>query len=140
MSMTVIFVYETKSTSVHSQFHPINHWNNVMYYMCLGARYNIPSVISLNVSCSNIWRLQWEGVNGELLSIRQDQKQSYAIICEYFLGDVVSDTFNNVSWDKDNIWDQIYIKQICPGFYYDDFWFSLLFTKMHTNHWIITKT
>ena len=38
-----------------------------------------------------------------------------------FLGDVVLDTFNNVSSDEDNILDQICIKQICPDFYYDDF-------------------
>ena len=37
-----------------------------------------------------------------------------------FLGDVVLDTFNNVSRDEDNILDQIYMKQICPDFYYDD--------------------
>ena len=47
--------------------------------------------------------------------------QSYA---NSFWGDVVLDTFNNVSRDEDNILDKIYIKQICPDFYYDDFWFS----------------
>ena len=41
-----------------------------------------------------------------------------------FLGYVVLDTFNNVSRDEDNILEQIYIKQICPDFYYDDFWLS----------------
>ena len=44
--------------------------------------------------------------------------QSYA---NSFLGYVVLDTFNNVSRDEDNILDQIYIKTICPDFYYDDF-------------------
>ena len=38
-----------------------------------------------------------------------------------FRGYVVLDTFNNVSRDEDNILDQIYIKLICPDFYYDDF-------------------
>ena len=41
-----------------------------------------------------------------------------------FWGYVVLDSFNNVSRDEDNILDQIYIKQICPDFYHDDFWFS----------------
>ena len=41
-----------------------------------------------------------------------------------FLGYVVSDTLNNVSRDEDNILYQIYTKQICPDFYYDDFLFS----------------
>ena len=31
------------------------------------------------------------------------------------------DTYNNVSRDEVNILDQIYIKQICPDFYNDDF-------------------
>ena len=35
--------------------------------------------------------------------------------------EMFSDTFNNVSRDEDNILDQIYIQQICPDFYYDDF-------------------
>ena len=43
--------------------------------------------------------------------------QSFAIS---FWGDVVLDTFNNVSRDADNILYQIYLKQICPDFYYDD--------------------
>ena len=47
--------------------------------------------------------------------------QSYA---NSFWADVVLDSFNNVSRDEDNILDQIYIKQICPDFYYDDL-FSL---------------
>ena len=44
--------------------------------------------------------------------------QSYS---NSFGGDVVLDTFNNVSRDTDNILEQIYKKQICPDFYYDDF-------------------
>ena len=55
--------------------------------------------------------------------------QSYANSCR---GDVVSDTFNNVSRDEDNILDQMYKEQICPDVSYDDFWFSLHYTKMHT--------
>ena len=47
--------------------------------------------------------------------------QSYAYS---FWGDVVLDTFNNVSREEYNIWDQIYKEQICPDFYYDDFWFT----------------
>ena len=47
--------------------------------------------------------------------------QSYA---NSFWGDIFLDTFNNVSRDEGNILDQIYKKQICPEFYYDDFWFS----------------
>ena len=38
-----------------------------------------------------------------------------------FIGYVVLNTFNNVSRDEDNMLDQIYIQQICPDFYYDDF-------------------
>ena len=37
-----------------------------------------------------------------------------------FSGHVVLDTVNNVSRDEDNILDQIYIKQICSDFYYED--------------------
>ena len=48
-------------------------------------------------------------------------KQSYA---NSFWGDVVLDTYNNVSRDEDNILDQIYIKQIFLDLYYEDFWFS----------------
>ena len=43
--------------------------------------------------------------------------QSYA---NSFGGDIVFDTFNKVSRDEDNILDQIYIKQICSDFYYED--------------------
>ena len=102
MSMTVIFVYETKSTSVHSQFHPINHWNNVMYYMGLGARYNIPSVISLKCHgviyddsnerelMVNFILLSWsKAVVASVRTNDKSAKQSYAIICEYVLGDVI---------------------------------------------------
>ena len=32
-----------------------------------------------------------------------------------------------------DILDQIYIKQTCPDFYYDDFIYSKHYTKMHTN-------
>ena len=56
--------------------------------------------------------------------------QSYA---NSFWGDVVLDTFNNVSRYKDNILDQMYNRQTCPDFYYDDFLFSNHYTKMHTN-------
>ena len=41
-----------------------------------------------------------------------------------FYEDVVLDSFNNVSRDEDNISYQIYIKEICSDFYYDDFKFS----------------
>ena len=51
-------------------------------------------------------------------SIVYNVTQSYA---NSFRGDVVLDTFNNVSRDEDNIRDQIYIMQTCPDFYYDDF-------------------
>ena len=47
--------------------------------------------------------------------------QSYA---NSVWGDIVLDAFNNVSRDEDNILGQIYIKQICPDFYYDDFDFD----------------
>ena len=50
-----------------------------------------------------------------------------------FWGDVVLDTFNNVTRDEENNLDQIYKKQICPDYYYDDFWFSEHYTEMHTN-------
>ena len=47
---------------------------------------------------------------------------------------VVMDTFNNVARDEDNILDQIYIKQTCLDFYYDEvFLISKHYTKMHTN-------
>ena len=38
-----------------------------------------------------------------------------------FCGDVVSDSFNKTSWDKNSSLDQIYTKQICSEFYYDVF-------------------
>ena len=53
--------------------------------------------------------------------------QSYA---NSFWGDVVLDTFNNVSSDEDNILDQLYTKQICPDFYYDDFF---IFITLYEN-------
>ena len=43
------------------------------------------------------------------------------------------DSFNNASRDEDKILDQIYIKQICSDFYYDDFQFSLHYTKLYFN-------
>ena len=56
-----------------------------------------------------------------ILWLNYSVTQSFA---NSFWGDVVLDTFSNVSGDEDNILDQIYIKQICSEFYYDDFWFS----------------
>ena len=43
--------------------------------------------------------------------------QTYAIS---FWGDVVLHSFNNVSRGEDNILDQIYLKQMCSDFYYED--------------------
>ena len=43
--------------------------------------------------------------------------QSYA---NSLLGDVVLDGFNVVCKNEDNILDQIYIKQMCSDFYYED--------------------
>ena len=57
----------------------------------------------------------------EVSHIHYSVTQSYA---NSFWEDVVLDTFNSGSRDEDNILDQIYLKQICPDFYYDDFWFS----------------
>ena len=37
-----------------------------------------------------------------------------------FLGYFVLDSFNNVSRDEDNIFDQIYIKQMCSDYFYED--------------------
>ena len=54
--------------------------------------------------------------------------QSYANI---FWGDVVLDRFNNVSRDEDSILDQIYIKQMCSDFYYEDLGFWEWLKKMH---------
>ena len=62
--------------------------------------------------------------------------QSYA---NSFWGDVVLDTFNNVSRDEDNILDQIYKKQICPNFILMIFDFHNLYENAYY-HWIITKT
>ena len=56
-----------------------------------------------------------------LLHVTYSVTQSYA---NYFGGDVVLDTSKYVSRDEDNILDQIYMKQICPKFNYDDFLFS----------------
>ena len=38
---------------------------------------------------------------------------------------------NNVSRDEDNILDQIYAKQICPDFDYDDFIFITLYENAY---------
>ena len=54
--------------------------------------------------------------------------QSYA---NSFWGYVVLDNFNNVSRDEDNILDQIYIKQMCSDFYYEDLKFWEWSKKMH---------
>ena len=40
------------------------------------------------------------------------------------------EAFNIVSRDQDNILDQIYVKQTCPDFYYDDSLFSKHYTKI----------
>ena len=47
--------------------------------------------------------------------------QSYA---NSFRGYVVLDSFNNVSMDEENIFDQIYIKQMCSDLYYEDLKFE----------------
>ena len=48
---------------------------------------------------------------------RYSVTQSYA---NSFRGDILLDRFNNLSRDEDNILDQIYIKQMCSNFYYED--------------------
>ena len=48
-----------------------------------------------------------------------------------FWGYVVLDTSNNVSRDEDNILDQIYRKQMCSEFYYEDLKFWEWLKKMH---------
>ena len=49
-----------------------------------------------------------------------------------FCGDVVLDTFNNLSRDEDNMLYQIYIKPMCSDFYYEDLKFWEWLKKMHT--------
>ena len=49
---------------------------------------------------------------------------TYSVTLSYansFWRDVVFESFNNVSRDEDNILDQIYQKQMCQDFYYEDF-------------------
>ena len=53
--------------------------------------------------------------------------QSYA---NSFWEDVVLDSFNNVSGVEDNILDQIYTKQMCSNFYYEDLMFCEWLKKM----------
>ena len=65
-------------------------------------------------------RAHFSRILDELL-IMYSVTQSYA---NSLWGDVVLDTFNNISRDEDNILDQMYIKQICQDFYYDNFLFS----------------
>ena len=65
------------------------------------------------------WIKKRTGVNK--IPYRYSVTQSYA---NSFLDYVVLDTFNNVSRDKENILDQIYIQQIFPDFYYGDLLFS----------------
>ena len=48
-----------------------------------------------------------------------------------FWGNVFLDTFNDVSRDEDNIWDQIYMKQIWLDFYHEDLKFWEWLKKMH---------
>ena len=51
--------------------------------------------------------------------------ERFAIMIESFvLGDVILDISNNVCQDEDDILDQIYTKQICLYFYYNDSKFS----------------
>ena len=54
--------------------------------------------------------------------------QSYAIS---FGGDIVFNSFNNVSRDKENILNQIHIKQMCLDFHYEDLKFWEWLEKMH---------
>ena len=49
------------------------------------------------------------------------------------------DTFNDASRDEDKILDQIYVMQLCSEFYYDDFKFSELYTKMYTKIGVALK-
>ena len=42
----------------------------------------------------------------------------------------IYDSFNIASRDEDKILDQIYMKQICPDFYYDDFF---IFITLYEN-------
>ena len=46
-----------------------------------------------------------------------------------YFGVVFLDSFNKASRDKDNILDQMYKKQICSDFYYQNL--NFVFTKMH---------
>ena len=64
-----------------------------------------------NVHSNMLWYVRL--VPGTVYSVMQSYANS-------FLGDVVLDTFKKVSRDADNILDQIYIKQTCSDFYYED--------------------
>ena len=62
------------------------------------------------------------------------QEVSYSVTQSYansFWGDVVLDTFNNVSRDEDNILYKIYFQQMCSDFYYEDLKFWKWLKKMH---------
>ena len=63
-----------------------------------------------------------------LLPLLYSITQSYA---KSFWGDVVFDSFNNVSRDEDNILDQIYIKKMCSDFYHEDLKLWEWLQKMH---------
>ena len=59
------------------------------------------------------------------------QLQGYAIIIEYFLGDVFLNSFNIAYRDEDRILDQIYRKQIFSDFHYKDLKSYKWSKKMH---------
>ena len=83
------------------------------------------------------WKFKWywcaHGISKARIShawtiIERTMHHTYSVTQSYansFLRDVV-----NISKDEDNILDQIYIKQICLDFYYEDFKFWEWLKKM----------
>ena len=69
------------------------------------------------------WTTQWHWTRDSGIASKwNDATMRYSVTQSYqnsFWGDVVLDTFHNVSRDEDNILAQIYIKKIFSNFYYE---------------------
>ena len=79
----------------------------------------------LSIHCVKFGTLVWYSAYPR---VSYSDTQSYA---NSFWGDVVLDSFNNVSKDEDNILDQIYTKKMCSDFYHEDLKFWEWLKKLH---------
>ena len=114
LSLVNIFIYFSLEKFVLNNF--------ALFFPSITAQKNYCP----NLYCTNLMILSFCMLSDVYCSVTQSYANS-------FWGNVVLDTFNNVSGNEDNILNHMYKRQTCPDFYYDDFWFSKNYTKMHIN-------